>query len=121
MIIGSGIDIVEVKRLKKSLTKWGGGFLKKVFTDREIKAAKKRKDWFQHLAGRFAAKEAVFKALDEPKLWFSDIEVMNDKDGKPVCLLSEKFKNLNHKNKIVISISHSKNYAVASAVVEKKT
>lgn len=120
MITGSGIDIVEVKRLKKSLSKWGDSFLKKVFTAKEIKVAKKRKDWFPHLAGRFAAKEAIFKALDEPKLWFNDIEIMNSKDGKPTCVLNSKFKSLNHKHKIVISISHSKNYAVASAVVTKK-
>lgn len=120
MIIGSGIDIVEVERLRKSLKKWGNSFLKKVFTAKEVRAAKKRKDWFQHLAGRFAAKEAVFKALDEPKLWFSDIEITNHKDGKPKCVLHSKFKRLNSKNEIVISISHSKNYAVASAVVTKK-
>ena len=120
MIVGSGIDIVEVKRLKKSLKKWGNNFLKKVFTNRELKVAKKRKDWFQHLAGRFAAKEAVFKALDEPKLWFNDIEITKRKDGKPKCTLNSEFKHLNSKYKITISISHSENYAVASAVVTKK-
>lgn len=121
MKITSGVDIVDVKRLKKSINKWGNNFLRKIFTQREIESAKKRKDWLQHLAGRFAAKEAVFKAFDEPKLWFNDIEILNGKDGKPKCILDSDFKRLNLQNEIAISISHTTDYAIANAIVTKKT
>lgn len=120
MINGVGVDIVEIKRLKKAINKWGDAFLNRVFTEDELKYSKSKKFPFQHLAGRFAAKEAVFKALGDASLEFKDIEVINDKRGKPSCKIngSAKFKK---RGDIFISISHGKDYAVAQAVIEKKT
>ncbi|MFH0855490.1 MAG: holo-ACP synthase [Candidatus Omnitrophota bacterium] len=117
MILGTGVDITEVSRIKKAAEKWGEAFLNRVFTGRELVNAKTRGSLYQHLAGRFAAKEAVFKALGEAELNWKDIEILNDKTGKPSC----KFLNAKGKDAdVAISISHVKNYAVANAIITKK-
>ncbi|MGE5308663.1 MAG: holo-ACP synthase [Deltaproteobacteria bacterium] len=118
MIYGTGVDITEVGRLRRAVEKWGESFLNRIFTQDELKAARKRATMFQHLAGRFAAKEAVFKAMGEKDLAFKDFEILNDPDGKPVCKVvrGKKAKGVD----ILVSISHVKNYAVASAIVTKK-
>ena len=118
MIYGTGVDITEVNRLRKAVEKWGKSFLDRIFTPEELVVARRRASMFQHLAGRFAAKEAVFKALGEKNLSFKDVQITNDEDGKPLCvLLNGKGKNAD----VLISISHVKNYAVASAIVTKKS
>ncbi|HQP11101.1 MAG TPA: holo-ACP synthase [Candidatus Omnitrophota bacterium] len=114
MILGTGIDIIEIDRLQSALDRWGEDFLKHIFNDEEIAYAKKRKFPAQHYAARFAAKEAVYKAFGSDKsLGWKDMTILNDKDGKPYCKLKKK----NFKNKILISISHTKNYAVANAII----
>ena len=118
MIIGTGVDITEVGRLKRAVEKWGDDFLKRIFTKIELDNAKDRASLYQHLAGRFAAKEAIFKALGEKELTWQDVKILNDKDGKPYCSL------LNGKGKGVsvhISISHVKTYAVANAIITKNS
>lgn len=118
MIVGMGVDIIEVRRLRQAIDKWGNEFLKRIFTDEELKKAKTRSSLYQHLAGRFAAKEAVFKALGDQGLNWKDVQILNDEEGKPHCLI------LNGRAKKVsvhISISHVKNYAVANAVITKKS
>lgn len=118
MILGTGVDITEVNRLKKAIEKWGNAFLSRVFTPAEINNARKRVSYYQHLAGRFAAKEAVFKAVGDKDLGWQDLEIMNDEDGKPYCVfLGKRGESLD----VHISISHVKNYAVANAVAEKKS
>ena len=117
MIIGTGVDITEVKRLRLAVEKWGNGFLNRVFTKQELEAARKRISMYQYLAGRFAAKEAVFKALGNKNLIFKEVEILNDKEGRPHCLIL----NGRAKNKeVYVSISHVKNYAVASAIITQK-
>ncbi len=134
MILGTGVDITEVKRVKEAAEKWGEAFLNRVFTDVELDNAKARGDLpglaskikpdlnhrrslYQHLAGRFAAKEAVFKALGDAGLNWKDVQILNDKEGKPFCrLLNSKGKGV----KVIVSISHVKNYAVANAIVTQK-
>jgi len=118
MIIGTGVDITEVRRIRQAIEKWQDDFLNRVFTKNEIKNAKKRISFYQHLAGRFAAKEAIFKAMGDNSLSWQDIQISNNKDGKPACeFLNKKFKDVD----VHISISHVKTYAVASAVITKKT
>jgi holo-[acyl-carrier protein] synthase len=118
MIHGTGVDITEVSRLRRAVGRWGEVFLNRIFTPEELRVAKARKAMmFQHLAGRFAAKEAVFKALGDKNLAFKDLEIVNDPEGKPVCRLR------NGKGRdcsVLVSISHVKNYAVASAIITKK-
>jgi len=117
MIIGTGVDITEVKRLRQAVEKWGDAFVNRIFTRIELENAKTRGSFYQHLAGRFAAKEAVFKALGNKNLSWKDMEILNDRDGRPRCTITRsKAKNL----KVHISISHVKNYAVANAVITEK-
>ncbi len=117
MIIGTGVDITEVKRLRQAVEKWGDDFLNRIFTQKELENAETRGSLYQHLAGRFAAKEAVFKALGDAKLNWKDVQILNNKEGKPCCVI------LNNKGKSVnvhLSISHVKNYAVANAIITQK-
>lgn len=117
MIIGTGVDITEVNRIKHAVEKWGDDFLLRIFTKPELKNARTRGGFYQHLAGRFAAKEAIFKAMGNPRLNWQDVQILNDDQGKPVCaILNNKGKNL----EAHISISHVKTYAVANAIVTKK-
>jgi holo-[acyl-carrier protein] synthase len=115
MVIGSGVDIIEVDRVKKAIKKWGDSFLKRVFTDEELSYAKNRRFPYEHLAARFAAKEAVLKAFSNQKMDFKDIKILNNGDGKPICELKSKRKDI----QILLSISHTKDYAVASAIITK--
>jgi holo-[acyl-carrier protein] synthase len=118
MFIGTGVDITEVRRIRAAIERWGGDFLRRVFTEPELTQAKSKSSFYQHLAGRFAAKEAVFKAAGDNSLSWQDIQISNDETGKPVCLfLNGKGKHIN----VCISISHVKTYAVASAVITKKS
>ena len=118
MILGTGVDITEVRRMRQAVEKWGDAFLRRVFTRVELQNAKKRGSLYQHLAGRFAAKEAVFKALGDSELTWQDVEILNDKEGRPVCrILNGRTKKID----VYVSISHVKTYAVANAVITKKT
>jgi holo-[acyl-carrier protein] synthase len=117
MILGTGVDIIEVRRIKEAVEKYGDSFLRRIFTDQELKHAGTRSNLYQHFAGRFASKEAVFKALGDKNLNWKDVQVINDEEGRPHCALLNKMKD---KVEIHLSISHIKNYAVASAVITKK-
>lgn len=115
---GIGVDIAEVSRLRQAVSRWGESFLRRIFTAAELANAKGKVDFYQHLAGRFAAKEAVFKAFGDPRLSWQDLEIINAPDGKPSCRM------LNGKGgdrRILVSISHVKNYAVANALVTQNT
>lgn len=116
MIAGSGIDIVEIKRLRSAAERWGEAFLCRVFTQRELAYSRTKRFPFQHLAARFAAKEAVYKALGKHlSLNFRDIEIFHDRFGKPRCKIKNKM------SPVLVSLSHSHEYAVASAILPKKT
>ena len=126
MIYGAGIDIVEVFRMRDATKKWGENFLTKAFTKREIEYSSSKRASAQHFAGRFAAKEACAKAFGSPRkfpLNWTDIEVLNDKEGKPRLEFhgnALKLKKLNKINNAVLSIAHSKNYAVANVILVTK-
>lgn len=125
MIVGSGVDIVEVVRIKKAVKKWGEDFINKVFTKNELDYSHKKRFAYQRLAARFATKEAVLKAFGGGwlrSLPWKEIEIINDGAGKPNIILHGQAQALKRKRKIkriVISISHTKNYAVASAILER--
>lgn len=128
IFIGNGVDIIEVRRIKNAIDKNGQVFLSRIFTGRELKNARHHNSFYQHLAGRFAAKEAVFKALNKKKLGFKDVEILNDSQGRPYCSLAKFNRNKPRtcaqgrgKFNIHISISHIKNYAVASAIITQET
>lgn len=132
MKVNTGIDIIEVDRIKKAIEELGDSFLNKIFTQKEILYCNKSEAMkYQHFAARFAVKEAVFKAISEytsgreDVLW-NDIETFNLKSGKPCINIEKLNKNIAKTtnnvtiNNIDISISHIKEYAVASAVVVMK-
>ncbi|NQU95454.1 MAG: holo-ACP synthase [Candidatus Omnitrophica bacterium] len=123
MIVGTGIDIVEIGRFRKAKKKWGKNFLNKIFTENEIAYSKKRRFQEQHLAARFAAKEAVLKAFGDKissvHNW-QDIEILNDRTGKPYIRFHKSAKKLKKKEKIddvILSMSHCKGHAVANAIL----
>ncbi len=119
MIKGIGVDIVEIKRLNEAFNKWGERFPRKVFTSKEIQGCQLRgRAKLAYLAGRFAAKEAVFKSLEGGISW-QDIEILAAKNGKPYLRFGKKMKEVMNKKgvrNILISISHDNNYAVAQAI-----
>jgi len=105
-----GLDIVEIDRVKR-LVKGTPRFLPRVFTAQEIAYCKGKKNPWQHYAVRFAAKEAVWKAIDRDGLSLKDISVSRDGRGKPgVMIKGRKVPGFK------LSLSHSDNYAVAVAI-----
>lgn len=121
MIVGIGNDIIEIERIEKAISK--EDFKDKVYTKREIENIKKRGDRAETYAGIFSAKEAISKAIGTGVREFSltDLEILNDDLGKPYVVVSEKLdkilKNKKENYQIEISISHSKRYATAMAVI----
>jgi holo-[acyl-carrier protein] synthase len=116
MVIGTGVDIIEIPRIRTAVEKWGDRFLTRVFTPEEIAYASKHTLPYQHYAGRFAAKEAVYKALGDRTISWLDITVINAPDGKPVPHV----RGLSSDRSVHLSISHSRYYAVAQAIVETR-
>ena len=126
-IIGIGTDIVLNNRVKKLIK--NKNFLNRIYTNQEIKFAKKQKEIPSFLAKRFAAKEAFAKALGtgfRKNLNFKDIEILNDKLGKPYYSINSKlkkiiFRSLKIKNlDFFLSLSDEKLYSIAFAIIQKK-
>lgn len=125
MRVSTGIDIIEVDRVRKNIEKYEDRFLNKVYTEKEIEYCEGKKvQKYESYAGRFAAKEAVFKAIsgmldNKFDIDWKDIEVINDKNGRPLVNVNTKLKTsrLVEIVGIDISISHVKDTAVASVVV----
>ena len=121
MIVGIGNDIIEIERIEKAISK--EGFKDKIYTQRELENIKKRGNRAETYAGVFSAKEAISKAIGTGVREFSltDLEILNDDLGKPYVVISEKLdkiiKNKKEDYQIEISISHSKKYATAIAMV----
>jgi len=109
-----GVDIVEIGRIAASVR--SSRFVKHVFTPREINYCKARKNSAQHFAVRFAAKEAVWKAVGEPRLLHRHIQVRNRASGKPEIVFAPPFEKL--ARRVSISLSHGREYAVAMALYE---
>lgn len=115
--IGIGNDIIEINRIEKAIKKIN--FITKVFTENEIKLFEIKGKRTEFFAGRFAAKEAVSKALGTGFREFSltDIEILNDSLGKPYVTFKNSIDSYNKKYFIDISISHCKEYATAVAII----
>jgi len=115
-----GVDIIEINRIKKACAR--KNFVNRLFTLRELNGVEGKSSFYAHLAGKYAAKEAVVKAMGTGfrNMKWKDIEILNQASGKPVVVLSGKAKKMfEHKNfnSIIISISHCKEYAIAFALV----
>ncbi|MBI2429534.1 MAG: holo-ACP synthase [Ignavibacteriales bacterium] len=123
MIIGIGVDIIEISRIKSSIDRYGDSFLRKLFTENEIKYCSSRQFPTQHYAARFAAKEAFAKAVSTG--WSGDfewknVEVKNDAIGKPSFELYGKTAEVLKGSTVFLSMSHSDDSVVAFVVIEKK-
>ncbi|MFL2887270.1 MAG: holo-ACP synthase [Candidatus Pelagibacter sp.] len=125
-IVGNGVDIIENKRIKKSLKK--KGFINRIFTKNEINKSKKLNNKINYLAKRFAGKEAFVKALGEgfrKNISFNDIDITNNKKGKPLINISNNVKKILKKKfklnkyKIFISLSDEKKYSIAYVIINK--
>jgi len=116
MILGIGTDIIEISRIKNAIARWGDNFLNHIFCEEEISYCKKYQNPAQHFAVRFAAKEAVYKAMDDESLGWKDILILNKSNGQPYCII----KKNDFSNNILISLSHSKEYAIAYATITSK-
>lgn len=126
MAISCGVDIIKISRIQESIEKMGDGFKKRIYTDEEISYCEsKRMCMYESYAARFAAKEAVYKALspDESKgTSWREIEVIKQKNGKPGIRLHGAFKNISDVQRIKnieVSLSHDNDYAIANVVIEK--
>jgi holo-[acyl-carrier protein] synthase len=113
-----GVDIVEIDRIAKQIR--NPRFLQRVFNPGEVKYCRSRKNVAQHFAVRFAAKEAVWKALASNGghgLTHRDIQVRNHSNGKPEIIFPKRFVSL--AKKVSISLTHGRDYAVAVALFQK--
>ena len=122
MILGIGIDITDIKEIEESIQ--SEAFQRRVFTPAEIKSVERYKNKAEHLAGKFAVKEAFMKAIGaglRQEVWFTQIEVLNDESGKPQVKVSgetEKRLGESGAKQIHVSISHSGGLAVAVVILE---
>ena len=126
-IVGNGVDIIENIRIKNSIK--NKRFVSRIFTTNEIKKSQKLNNKINYFAKRFAAKEAFVKALGEGfrnSISFNDIDITNDKKGKPIIKISNNIKKFIKKkfklNKfsIFLSLSDEKKYSIAYVIINKK-
>lgn len=122
MILGLGTDIVEIVRIGRVIERHGEQFLGRIFTDDEIRYCQRRKECYQHFAGRWAAKEAVMKTLGTGfirGIGWQDIEICTRKNGQPKVIMhggAREYADKLEISEILISISHCRAYATATAI-----
>ncbi len=123
MIYGIGIDLVKIERMKAVADKWGKKFFERVFTKDEIAYCYERKEPYLSLAVRFAAKEALIKAIgSEVYVPLTDIEVTNFENGRPSIKVKGKLEEFFKEKSIKhchLSLSHEKEFGIACVVLEK--
>ena len=125
MIIGIGTDIIDIRRIEDTIMRFGKRFKDKCFLKSEIIRSESKKNTIQSYAKRYAAKEACAKALGTglaQGVYWKDIEIKNNKFGKPYIILHKKAKfyinKFNNKNcKIELTISDEKEYAIANVII----
>jgi holo-[acyl-carrier protein] synthase len=121
-ILGIGTDIVECPRIGKMIEQHGELFLRRIYTDREIRYCQARKHAIEHFAGRWAAKEAILKAMGTGRsrgIAWTHIEVRNGHDGRPTVLIGGAAREVARERgigEILVSISHCRTYATAYAI-----
>ena len=118
-IQGVGTDIIEIHRIQEAFDRHGDRFLDRLFTEKEKAYCQRYKQPIPHFAGRFAAKEAVLKALGtglHKEITWKEIEILNDLQGKPEVRLSTKLRQTLSVAHIFLSISHCDSHATATAI-----
>ena len=126
MVLGCGTDLIETERIHHAVAKWNNAFLQRVFTEREIAYSMKRRYYEEHLAARFAAKEAVLKAFGSgfSAANLKDVEIVNDDNGRPQVILRGPMRALQTKRgigTITVSMTHTRRYAHAVALLLGRT
>lgn len=125
MIYGIGIDIVKIQRIRNAVEKWGHRFLERIFTEKEISYCFSKRIPYPSLAVRFAAKEALIKALNsETPVSFKDVEVININSGKPLLKIKGRLEDNFKKNSISkahLSLSHENEFGIACVVLEQQS
>jgi holo-[acyl-carrier protein] synthase len=122
MIVGVGTDIVEIVRIGQMIERHGEHFLRRVYTEEEIRYCQRRRESYQHFAGRWAAKEAVMKTLGTGwtrGVGWLDIEVATKRSGQPVINVRGTARDIASNcgiDEVLISISHCRAYATATAI-----
>jgi holo-[acyl-carrier protein] synthase len=126
-ILGIGVDIIDNKRIRKSIT--NKAFIKRIFTSKEISNSRSQKNKTNYFAKRFAAKESFVKALGtgfRKNLNFKDVEILNNKLGKPYFLNNKKIDKIIldrfkvKSSNFFLSISDEKDYSIAFTIIQKK-
>lgn len=121
-VIGLGVDILEVKRIKKIFNKRKSSFVKRIYTEEEINYCENKKRSIESFAVRFSAKEAFIKAIESDySITYKEIEVVKKESKKPAIILSGKaLKAAEEKNvtEILVSLSHEKNYVIANIILK---
>lgn len=118
-----GVDIVDIVRIEKVIHRWGDAFLKKILTPLEYQYCHSKAGLAASVAARFAVKEAVYKALpseNQAGIGWLDVQVVNELSGKPHVQFLGRFEKLLLGFNVHVSISHSRNSAVAMVVLEKE-
>ncbi len=125
MILGQGIDLCGVERIRRMIRDHGDHFLERTYTEAEVAYARRRKKGFEEtLAGRFAAKEAVMKALGtgwRGGVEFRGIEILNEPSGKPYVVLHGTTAEKAHElgvSTLHVTITHTEDLAIAAAIAE---
>jgi len=123
LIVGIGTDVIEIARIRESIGKFGDRFISKIFTDAEIAYCKSKADPPLHYSGRFAAKEAVVKALShiyKGAFSFPEIEILNESDGIPKVYLRGRLGHVLPPDMVIhVSLSHSITVASGLAVISR--
>ena len=125
MIVGSGIDICEVPRIRASIERFGERFVQRIFTPREIAYVSKKANKYERYAARFAAKEAGMKAIGtgwRKGVRWQDFEVINGPSGKPTLVFHGKALDFAERlgvTNIALSLTHTAQQGMASLVLEK--
>ena len=124
MIVGLGVDITEVDRLKAAIGRRGDAFLRRVFTSAEREYCERFKNKFERYAGRFAAKEAAMKALGtgwRSGVRWQDLEIVRERSGRPTMALSGEAGKIAKRlgvKRIALSITHTETQALAQVIFE---
>jgi holo-[acyl-carrier protein] synthase len=114
-----GVDIIEIARIERAVTRWGERFLKRIYTEKELELCRNRAD---SLAAHFAAKEAAMKALGSGTVKWREVETLSGSSGQPLIYLHGKAQKRARQvglKGLTISLSHCRDYAIASVIGER--
>jgi len=124
MIVGTGIDIIEVSRVEQAIGRYGDRFLSRIFTEREIRYCNSKRNQVERFAARFAAKEAAMKALGtglRRGVSWQHIEVGHQPGGRPTIIFSDAAAKIAAQlgaKRVSLSVSHTAQHAIAQVILE---